>query len=140
MWLLSAGRLSGEICKIIQPKVKVNLRAVDSVLDITNTIFQQGLDHFADVEGVLVLDSGTQSLVDWGWLAQIERLNVPIVYISRNENLKPNIPSEAIPHFRFVYSDEGIGVNQIVTELNYEMDKRKEELQELEEDKTEEVN
>lgn len=140
MWLLSAGRLSGEICKIIQPKVKINLRAVDSVLDITNTIFQQGLDHFADVEGVLVLDSGTQSLVDWGWLAQIERLNVPIVYISRNENLKPNIPSEAIPHFRFVYSDEGIGVNQIVTELDYEMDKRKEELQELEEDKTEEVN
>lgn len=133
MWLLSAGRLSGEICKLIQPKVKVNLKAVDSVLDITNTIFQQGLDHFADVEGVLVLDSGTQSLVDWGWLAQIERLGVPIVYITRNEKLKPNIPTEAIPHFRFVYSDSGIGVNQIANELDYEMDKRTEVLAEKEE-------
>lgn len=133
MWLLSAGRLSGEICKLIQPKVKVNLKAVDSVLDITNTIFQQGLAHFADVEGVLVLDSGTQSLVDWGWLAQIERLGVPIVYITRNENLKPNIPTEAIPHFRFVYSVSGIGVNQIANELDYEMDKRTEVLAEKEE-------
>ena len=126
MWVLSAGRLSEKICDIVRPNVEVPLTAVDSVLDITNTISTKGLDHFKDVMGIIVLDSGTSSLIDWGWLLQLERLAVPIIYLSRVDNIKPNLNDFFIPHFRFVYCENGIGVKQIAAEIEKEELKRKE--------------
>lgn len=83
MWLVVGGRITDTLVSKLDSVVKSQkFQGVDSVLDVTNTIFKKGLDHFKDVEGVVVVSSGCHSIVDMGWMLQFNRLGVPVLYYS----------------------------------------------------------
>lgn len=80
MWLICGGKISKPVSQLLTGATGLTYQSVSNVLDITNTIFERGLDSFNNISGVVVLPSGTESIIDVGWLLQLNRLEVPIYY------------------------------------------------------------
>lgn len=87
MWIVVGGRVTETMVKILTKNLGLKFQGVENVLDLVNTIYKKGLGHFEQVEGVIVLSMGCDSLVDIGWTTQLDRLNVPVLYFNNYEDV-----------------------------------------------------
>lgn len=116
MWLVVGGRVTETMVKVLTKNLDLKFQGVENVLDLVNTIYKKGLGHFEQVEGVIVLSMGCDSLVDIGWTSQLDRLNVPVIYFNNYEDVTDR---EHISHLTNVHlvEDEGLTVKRIGKEI-----------------------
>lgn len=116
MWVVVGGRITEAMVGLLAKNVGVQFQGVENVLDLVNTIYKKGLGHFSQVEGVVVLSTGCDSLVDIGWTSQLDRLNVPVIYFNNYENVTDKEHISHLKNVRLV-EDEGLTVKRIGKEV-----------------------
>lgn len=116
MWLVVGGRVTETMVKVLTKNLDLKFQGVENVLDLVNTIYKKGLGHFEQVEGVIVLSMGCDSLVDIGWTTQLDRLNVPVLYFNNYEDVTDNDIMSQLKNVKLI-EEEGITVNRIFKEV-----------------------
>lgn len=117
MWIVVAGTLTNEVVRHLNTYIKnKTFQGVHSVIDITNTIFTKGIEHFEPVEGIMVLSSGCESIVDMGWALQLNRLNKPVLYYSTYE-LKDSAELESLTNVE-IQQGTKISLRDLVKGIN----------------------
>lgn len=116
MWIVVGGRLTDAVVNILQKQTGKRYQGVDNVLDLTNTILTKGLQYFSQVEGVVVLSMGCDSLVDLGWMMQLNRLGVPVLYFSNYDEVTGSDETESLKHIHVV-EDKNLTLGTIAANI-----------------------
>lgn len=116
MWIVVGGRVTETMVKILTKNLGLKFQGVENVLDLVNTIYKKGLGHFEQVEGVVVLSMGCDSLVDIGWTTQLDRLNVPVIYFNNYEDVTDIDHMEQLKNVKLV-EDSGLTMKHIFKEI-----------------------
>lgn len=116
MWLVVGGRVTETMVKVLTKNLDLKFQGVENVLDLVNTIYKKGLGHFEQVEGVIVLSMGCDSLVDIGWTTQLDRLNVPVLYFNNYEDVTDIEHMSQLKNVKLV-EDSGLTMKQVFKEI-----------------------
>lgn len=116
MWLVVGGRVTETMVKVLTKNLELKFQGVENVLDLVNTIYKKGLGHFEQVEGVIVLSMGCDSLVDIGWTTQLDRLNVPVLYFNNYEDVTDIEHMSQLKNVKLV-EDSGLTMKQVFKEI-----------------------
>lgn len=116
MWIVVGGRVTEPMVKLLTKNLGLKFQGVENVLDLVNTIYKKGLGHFEQVEGVIVLSMGCDSLVDIGWTSQLDRLNVPVIYFNNYEDVTDIEHMSQLKNVKLV-EDSGLTMKHIFKEV-----------------------
>lgn len=116
MWIVVGGRVTEPMVKLLTKNLGLKFQGVENVLDLVNTIYKKGLGHFEQVEGVIVLSMGCDSLVDIGWTTQLDRLNVPVIYFNNYEDVTDIEHMAQLKNVKLV-EDSGLTMKHIFKEV-----------------------
>lgn len=117
MWMLVGGKITESTMKVLERLTDKKFQGVESVLDVVNTLLTKGVDHFEGIEGVVVLASGCDSIVDLGWMLQLDRLGVPIYYYSHFEQVNLDKGLEHLKNIHTV-AHNPLKVKMIAQDIN----------------------
>lgn len=82
MWIICGGNISKSLAYLCTEKTKIHVQGAD-LKDVLATIKIKGKDYFKDVKGLIVLDSGLESLVDLTPLNDLLVLDSEIHFMNR---------------------------------------------------------
>lgn len=117
MWLVVGGKVSNALIDVLETYNGKQFQGINNIMDVTNTILTKGLGHFKDVKGVIVLTSGCDSVVDLGWMLQLNRLNVPVLYYSNYETIQESDDVRNLANIH-MKTGEGILIKEIVRDMS----------------------
>lgn len=97
MWILCGGAISDNMAGMITKATDIPVLGVD-IKDLKYTLSLKGVEHFNKVKGIVVLDTGLETLLDLSDLDELVKI-APISLIHRHPEVVKDMNITGVRHF-----------------------------------------